>query len=239
MLCCLFCNSMVITMKKVLAVFKKIADVFCWLILGILIVVVVVAFVFHMKGDIPNLFGYSICRVSSPSMEPELMVGDVILGKEVEDKTAIRVGDVITFKGSGEYAGMFITHKVIVAPEKEDGKLMLQTQGVANDTPDAPIDAETVKSVVVTTLPIMRGFYNYFFSPWGLVTIIALIAFAFIDELILMVKTIAGYDKKVKETDINDIIGKIKSESDTEESSSADTDTLRTEISDNVDSGEL
>lgn len=197
-------------MKKVIGTLKKIADIFCWIVLGTLVVVVLVAFVFHMKDDIPNLFGYSICRVSSPSMEPELMVGDVILGKEVDDASEIEVGDVITFRGSGEYAGMFITHKVIVAPEMENGKMMLQTQGVANDTPDAPIDAESVKSVVICKIPVMRAFYNYFFSPWGLITIIALIIFAFFDELILVVKTLAGEDKKMRNTDINDIIGRIK-----------------------------
>ncbi|MBQ3073950.1 MAG: signal peptidase I [Ruminococcus sp.] len=224
-------------MKKVIGTLKKIADIFCWIVLGTLVVVVLVAFVFHMKDDIPNLFGYSICRVSSPSMEPELMVGDVILGKEVDDASEIEVGDVITFRGSGEYAGMFITHKVIVAPEMENGKMMLQTQGVANDTPDAPIDAESVKSVVICKIPVMRAFYNYFFSPWGLITIIALIIFAFFDELILVVKTLAGEDKKMRNTDINDIIGRIKaSEEDSlPEEAGSDEILSETEASEDVE----
>ena len=226
-------------MKKVFGILKKIADIFCWIVLGALVAVVVVAFVFHMKDDIPNLFGYSICRVSSPSMEPEFMVGDVILGKEVDDASEIEVGDVITFRGSGEYAGMFITHKVIVAPEMQDGRLMLQTQGVANDIPDAPIDAETVKSVVICKIPVMRAFYNYFFSPWGLITIIGLIIIAFIDELILLVKTLVGVDKKVRETDINEIIGKIKAESDAGDETPEIMDAPEAKIPDNLDSDEL
>ncbi len=226
-------------MKKVIGTLKKIADIFCWIVLGTLVVVVLVAFVFHMKDDIPNLFGYSICRVSSPSMEPELMVGDVILGKEVDDASEIEVGDVITFRGSGEYAGMFITHKVIVAPEMQEGRLMLQTQGVANDIPDAPIDAETVKSVVICKIPVMRAFYNYFFSPWGLITIIGLIIIAFIDELILLVKTLVGVDKKVRETDINEIIGKIKAESDAGDETPEIMDAPEAKIPDNLDSDEL
>ncbi len=224
-------------MKKVIGTLKKIADIFCWIVLGTLVVVVLVAFVFHMKDDIPNLFGYSICRVSSPSMEPELMVGDVILGKEVEDASEIEVGDVITFRGSGEYAGMFITHKVIVAPEMQEGRLMLQTQGVANDIPDAPIDAESVKSVVICKIPVMRAFYNYFFSPWGLITIIALIIFAFFDELILVVKTLAGEDKKMRNTDINDIIGRIKAseEASLPEEAGSDEILSETEASEDVE----
>lgn len=226
-------------MKKVFGILKKIADIICWIVLGALVAVVVVAFVFHMKDDIPNLFGYSICRVSSPSMEPELMVGDVILGKEVDDASEIEVGDVITFRGSGEYAGMFITHKVIVAPEMQDGRLMLQTQGVANDIPDAPIDAESVKSLVICKIPVMRAFYNYFFSPWGLITIIGLIIIAFIDELILLVKTLVGVDKKVRETDINEIIGKIKAESDAGDETPEIMDAPEAKIPDNLDSDEL
>ena len=226
-------------MKKVFGILKKIADIICWIVLGALVAVVVVAFVFHMKDDIPNLLGYSICRVSSPSMEPELMVGDVILGKEVDDASEIEVGDVITFRGSGEYAGMFITHKVIVAPEMQDGRLMLQTQGVANDIPDAPIDAESVKSLVICKIPVMRAFYNYFFSPWGLITIIGLIIIAFIDELILLVKTLVGVDKKVRETDINEIIGKIKAESDAGDETPEIMDAPEAKIPDNLDSDEL
>lgn len=224
-------------MKKVIGTLKKIADIFCWIVLGTLVVVVLVAFVFHMKDDIPNLFGYSICRVSSPSMEPELMVGDVILGKEVDDASEIEVGDVITFRGSGEYAGMFITHKVIVAPEMQEGRLMLQTQGVANDIPDVPIDAETVKSVVICKIPVMRAFYNYFFSPWGLITIIALIIFAFFDELILVVKNLAGEDKKMRNTDINDIIGRIKAseEASLPEEAGSDEILSETEASEDVE----
>lgn len=90
-----------------------------------------------VNGKTPSLFGYSVLRVSTGSMQPELMIGDVILGKSVDNPTALKVGDIITYRGSGQTEGLLVTHKVVVAPYKTaDGTYKLQTKGIANDAPD-------------------------------------------------------------------------------------------------------
>ena len=71
-----------------------------------------------VNGKTPSLFGYSVLRVSTGSMQPELMIGDVILGKSVDNPTALKVGDIITYRGSGQTEGLLVTHKVVVAPYK-------------------------------------------------------------------------------------------------------------------------
>lgn len=200
---------MKLKLKKVFRIFRT---VLCWLCIALLLIVVISLVTAKIQGSYPSVFGYSIYRVSSGSMEPELEVGDVILGKSVKDPMEIKVGDVVTFKGSGELSGMLITHQVIVAPAEEDGVIMLQTKGIANDIPDSPINADRVVSVVVCELEFLEHFYNFFFSPWGLLTIIALIILVFIDEVIAIIRNVKGYDVKREKKDINDIIGRIKSE---------------------------
>lgn len=106
-------------------------------------------------------------------MQPELMIGDVILGKSVDDPTALKVGDIITYRGSGQTEGLLVTHKVVVAPYKTaDGTYKLQTKGIANDTPDPEISTEDVLYIMVCKLGFIDALYNLFFSPWGLLILL-------------------------------------------------------------------
>jgi len=203
-------------MKKALKIGKKFFDVLCWVVIAVLVISVIISVVSRFMGTNPSLFGYSVFRVSSGSMSPELEVGDVILGKSVDDPMNIKVGDIVTYKGSGELSGKLITHKVIVAPEEVDGEIMLQTKGVANEIADSPINADRVVSVVISELKFLESFYNFFFSPWGLLAIIALIIIVFIDEVIVIIKNLTGNDVKREKKDINDIIGRIKNEDATD-----------------------
>lgn len=204
-------------MKKTFKVVKKIFDILCWVIIAVLVVSVIISFVSHLNGSSPSFFGYSIYRVSSGSMEPELSVGDIILSKKVDDPMLLKVGDVVTYKGSGELSGMLITHEVIVAPEEENGEIMLQTKGVANDVPDSPITADRVVSVMVCEVDFLAHFYNFFLSPWGLLTVIALIILIFIDELIALVKAIAGVGEITEPKSIDEIIERMQTEESVDE----------------------
>ena len=124
---------------------RIIKNIICWGVLAILVLTVIVFMGSKVNGKTPSLFGYSVLRVSTGSMEPELMIGDVILGKSVDDPTALKVGDIITYRGSGQTEGLLVTHKVVVAPYKTaDGTYKLQTKGIANDAPDPEISTEDV-----------------------------------------------------------------------------------------------
>lgn len=196
-------------MNKFLKKCKKLFDVICWILIGVLVLTVVLFSTAKIFGKTPSFFGYSIYRVSSPSMEPELMVGDVILAKVVDDPSTLKVGDIVTYRGSGELSDMLITHKIIVAPHLEDGVLMLQTKGVANDTADSPISAESVVSIAIEKIGFISAFYNYFFSPWGLLTVIGLFVLIFIDEIVRLVYTLSGHSVG-KQKSIDEIIEGVK-----------------------------
>ena len=198
--------------NKVFRIIKLIKNIICWTLIAVLVFTLVVFFMSRINGSTPSVFGYSIFRVSSGSMEPELMVGDIILDKTVDNPEDLKVGDVITFKSS-DYGDMLVTHKVIKAPYEENGKLMLQTKGIANEVEDKPICVDNVKGIMICKVDYLDTVYNVFLSPWGLLILIALIVIIFFDEIITIVKILTNNDKSVKEADdINEIIDRLQAE---------------------------
>ncbi len=198
--------------NKVFRIIKLIKNIICWSLIAVLVFTLVVFFMSRINGSTPSVFGYSIFRVSSGSMEPELMVGDIILDKTVDNPEDLKVGDVITFKSS-DYGDLLVTHKVIKAPYEENGKLMLQTKGIANEVEDKPISVDNVKGIMICKVDYLDTVYNVFLSPWGLLILIALIVIIFFDEIITIVKILTNNDKSVKDADnINEIIDRLQAE---------------------------
>lgn len=199
-------------MKKRFKVIKGIVNVLCWILVVIIVLTVALSLITRINGETPSVFGYSIFRVSSGSMEPELMVGDIILDKTVDNPEELKVGDVITFK-SNDYGDLLVTHKIIKAPYDENGKLMLQTKGIANEVEDKPISVDNVKGIMICKVDYLDTIYDIFLSPWGLLILIALIVIIFFDEIITIVKILTNNDKSAKEADdINEIIERLQAE---------------------------
>lgn len=198
--------------NKVFRIINLIKNIVCWTLIVVLVFTLVVFFISRINGSTPSVFGYSIFRVSSGSMEPELMVGDIILDKAVDNPENLKVGDVITFK-SNDYGDMLVTHKIIKAPYEENGKLMLKTKGIANELEDKPISIDNVKGIMICKVDYLDTVYSIFLSPWGLLILIALIAIIFFDEIITIVKILTNNDKSVKDADdINEIIDRLQAE---------------------------
>lgn len=203
-------------MKTFFKIAKKILNISFWIIIVLLTISIIISVIAHFNGTSPSIFGYSIYRVSSGSMEPELSVGDVILGKQVDNPEQIKVGDVITFSGSGQMTGELITHEVIVAPMYENGNYVLQTKGIANQIPDNPITFDKVVSIMVCELPFLNILYNFFFTPLGLIVAILLIILAFSGEFINIYRLTKKENPKdnINEETINKAIKKYKEEKD-------------------------
>lgn len=198
--------------NKVFRTINLIKNIICWILIVVLVFTLVVFFTARINGSTPSVFGYSIFRVSSGSMEPELKVGDIILDKVVENPEDLKVGDVITFK-SDDYGDLLVTHKIIKAPYEDNGKLMLQTKGVANELEDKPISTDKVKGIMICKVDYLDTVYNVFLSPWGLLILIALIVIIFFDEIITIVKILTNNDRSVKDADdINEIIDRLQAE---------------------------
>ena len=118
-------------MKKVLNI---ISNIFVYILIILLIIII-----------ISKIQGIEYKVVLTPSMEPELPVGSLLVIKPTEYED-IKIGDDVTYIRSN--SNVVVTHRVI---QKEDG--YITTQGIANDIADNPIAYENVIGVVKFNIP--------------------------------------------------------------------------------------
>lgn len=200
--------------KKAFRVLKIIKNSVCAVALVALVCLVMFTLIARVNGETPKLFGYSVYRVSSGSMVPALEVGDIILCREC-DPMELEEGDIITYNGtSGQFAGKKVTHRVVTAPyrDENDGEYYLLTKGDDNPVEDTRITVSQVTGKYLHKLAWLKNIYNFFLTPWGLLTIIALILLAFSNEIVIFTKAATGRDDE-QEEDIGEIIDRIQRES--------------------------
>ena len=203
---------------KTFNVLRIIKNIVCWTSIAIMVFFVITFLLNRISGVTPAIMGYTIQRVTSGSMEPELAVGDVIISKQVDDVSVLVVDDIITFDGGSQYEHRNVTHRVVTAPYEDNGRIYLQTKGDANEIPDNPIYASQVQSKMIRKAPFLTVLYNFFLSPWGLIVFILLLLLIFFDELINIVKITSGYyDSEEKEESISEIIERIQREDNEKE----------------------
>ena len=155
--------------------FEKIKKIIGFILIGILVLVLIYTLVSRISGDTPSIFGYSMLRVSSESMEPELNVGDIILVKEVAPET-LKKGDVITYQGEeGSVAGKLITHQIVSEPYEKDGLHYFTTRGIKEGALDDPeIDETQILGKVQIKVPIVGTIYDFFTQWYGLAAFAAI-----------------------------------------------------------------
>ena len=129
--------------------------------------------IFKMSGKNPTVFGYQFYVIVSPSMEPQLSVGDVILSKKYTDQP-IEEGDVITFLGTeGSLRGKVVTHQVIKV-EEINGNTSITTKGLANNVEDPQITKSDVLSVMEYKTVVFGFIYRLITSTPGFIFLILL-----------------------------------------------------------------
>ena len=107
----------------------------------LLVILVLYLLVARISGKVPSLFGYSVVRIVTPSMDPKIPVGSFVLIKKAAPED-IAPGDIITFYTDDPdplIAGKTITHRGL-AVSCEDGKYVFTTKGdnqATNPVPDA------------------------------------------------------------------------------------------------------
>ncbi len=176
---------------KAICVVKRVFD----LVFAVFVVFVIVELILItdavIKDETPSLFGYTIYRMTSTSMEPTICENDVILSKIVKDEKEIKNGDIVTIKRKNDRDS--VTHTVIKAPYKNHGKYMIQTKGIANIEPDSPVYVKDVKAKYVKTLSFFDSFYSVLLSPYGIFLLMFLLSYMIFDEVFVRYKA-----KKVK-----------------------------------------
>ncbi len=166
------------------------------ILLVVLVAVLIVMFNARISGEAPSVFGYQIFRVSSGSMEPELMIGDVILVKEAEPAD-IEKGDIVTYKGEvDDFDGKFITHKMIEDPQLVDGEYVFKSQGIVSGAiPDPLWYEDQLMGEFVCKIPFIDSVYTFFLKPYGLIVFVLVIVVLFGYELISLIVSYKNLDE--------------------------------------------
>ena len=179
-------------MKKII---HNITKIIVGFLFGLSLFILISGTVAIREGNVPSVFGYSYSIVVTPSMEPTIKTGDLIITKKVEIDE-IEIGDVILFKASeGEIAGKHIVHRVIGII---DGKY--QTQGDNNPIPDEQlVSYDMVVGEYVFKLPFKNvGLLIIENKSIIFIILIGIFAFMMIMQIYNIYRTLN--DEKIKKT---------------------------------------
>lgn len=111
-----------------------------------------------------GLLGHKVLAVRSNSMSPTFNTGDAVVVADINDGSAVNLGDIITFRNATD-SSIIITHRVVAKWSGSDGVYWFTTKGDANNAADlSPIAESNIIGVVKTSLPragyVLAGLRN-------------------------------------------------------------------------------
>ena len=136
-------------------------------------VFVLLSVVLTPAGQVPQVLGYSVFRVMTGSMEPEIREDSLLVVKKTPPEDIVP-GDVISFFSPDPMLeGAVNTHRV-VRVEKENGRIQFITKGDANVIEDTyPVDASALVGRAV-------------FKSYGLGRVVSLLANPLVFGIIIL-----------------------------------------------------
>ena len=180
-------------------------------------VFVLLSVVLTPAGQVPQVLGYSVFRVMTGSMEPEIREDSLLVVKKTPPED-IAPGDVISFFSPDPMLeGAVNTHRV-VRVEKENGRIQFITKGDANVIEDTyPVDASALVGRAV-------------FKSYGLGRVVSLLANPLVFGIIILlplliillmnlyraVRIAADMAKKEEEEAVRKALEEIKAKRDAE-----------------------
>ena len=172
-------------------IFRIIKNVVFGIVIVALAAAMITFLIVRMNGGTPTVFGYSIQRISSGSMEPALLVGDIIICKEVKSPDDVQIDDIVTFKGGSYFDYNTVTHRVVIPPmPNNDGVYVLTTKGDANPSLDPEIEYSSVQSRFLRKAAVLRSF----------------------DELLTVVRVLTGNYHEDDDESVGEIMQRLKKE---------------------------
>lgn len=114
-----------------------------------------------LTGNVlPMPLGYGGAVVLSGSMEPAIMVDDLIIVKE---EASYEVGDVVVY----QIGKMLVVHRIVDMDAET-----VTTRGDANNVDDAAIDLNQVKGKVIARVPYVGKFVRMLKTPTATLTLL-------------------------------------------------------------------
>ncbi len=160
-------------MKKTIVV-KRVLSAVWWLLVVLLVLLLIEVLGAKLQGKVPSVFGYSVMRIVTGSMEDEIPTGTYILTKKI-DPAEVEVGDIISFySDEQEIRGMPNTHRVAEIVQGDAG-IEFITRGDANPGDDT-VTAKAEKLIGIYVGPLeLLGDFSDFLSNGGLIGIMAVL----------------------------------------------------------------
>lgn len=134
------------------------------------------------KSPQKSMFGYRYYVVLTPSMEPELSVGDVVVVK-LSNADEIAVGDVITFNPSSE-TDAYLTHRVtqVLEDYQGTGVTCFRTKGDANEIEDSfLVDSSRLIGKEAFHIPGIGYIIRFVQLKWYFVIPLVIMIFVFLE----------------------------------------------------------
>lgn len=180
-------------------------------------VFVLLSVVLTPAGQVPQVLGYSVFRVMTGSMEPEIREDSLLVVKKIPPED-IAPGDVISFFSPDPMLeGAVNTHRV-VRVEKENGRIQFITKGDANVIEDTyPVDASALVGRVVFQSYGLGKAVSLLANPlvFGIIILLPLLIILLMN-LYRAVRIAADIAKKEEEEAVRKALEEIKAKRDAE-----------------------
>lgn len=180
-------------------------------------VFVLLSVVLTPAGQVPQVLGYSVFRVMTGSMEPEIREDSLLVVQKTPPED-IAPGDVISFFSPDPMLeGAVNTHRV-VRIEKENGRTQFITKGDANVIEDTyPTDASALVGRVVFQSYGLGKAVSLLSNPlvFGIIILLPLLVILLMN-LYRAVRIAADIAKKEEEEAVRKALEEIKSKQDAE-----------------------
>ena len=180
-------------------------------------VFVLLSVVLTPAGQVPQVLGYSVFRVMTGSMEPEIREDSLLVVKKTPPEDIVP-GDVISFFSPDPMLeGAVNTHRV-VRIEKENGRIQFITKGDANVIEDTyPVDASALVGRAVFKSYGLGRVVSLLANPlvFGIIILLPLVIIL-VMNLCRAVRIAADIAKKEEEEAVRKALEEIKAKRDAE-----------------------
>lgn len=174
-------------------------------------VVILCLVVFTKQGEVPNIGGYTVFRITTGSMKPSFDTDTLILVKKT-DPSEIQVGDVISFYSSDPALdGAVNTHRVTKI-EQDGTEWKYTTKGDANNVPDQyGTDSEALIGKVVASSLMLGKLARLVSNPLIFIPVILIpLAVILISNMISTVRLAGKIARDEEEAAVREAIRQIQ-----------------------------
>ena len=169
-------------------------------------------------GQVPQVMGFSVLRVLTGSMKPEIPADSMLLIQKA-DAASLQVGDVISFfSPDPSLNGALSTHRIVGIAEV-DGSLQFTTKGDANLIEDQyPVDESRVVGKVLFVSTQLGKLLRLISNPlvFGLAVLLPLVLIL-VGNLVSALKSAARLAKEEEEAAVRQALEELKAKQNAEE----------------------